>query len=141
MSITLLPHATAILDRLETWPGLATVKIGDHVAPKSSTGKIVAPSAVLYLRPGGEITGSLGCLDTDGWLPFQITCVGQVAQQAMWVADRVHEALTSSPLLVTDRFVGRLRRTYLGPHAERDEDVSPPLFYVAPEYRLWTIEA
>lgn len=139
---TLLPHATAILDRLRGWAPLidANVAIGDHVAPKSTTGDVVSPAAILYLRPGGEISGALGCPDVDAWLPFQLTCVGNVAAQAMFVADLCHQALTATPLVVAGRRIDRLARTFFGASAQRDDDVTPPLFYVPAEYRLYSLE-
>lgn len=139
---TLLPHSGAILDRLRTWAPLsdANVIIGDHVAPKTDSDAYYAPAAVMYLRPGGPVSGSLGCPDVDAWLPFQVTCVGRNAAQAMWVADRVEEAFQSAPLVVDDRLVCRLKRVHFGAAAKRDDGVTPPLFYVPAEYRLLTLE-
>lgn len=131
----LLPHAKAILERLNT----TDLVVGDHKAPKSPDGAVVAPCVVLYLRPGGQQSGALDQPEQDAWLPFQLTCVGKMAAQAMWVADVAHTALTSSPLAVTGRSVARLRRTVFGSSAQRDDDTSPPLFYVPVEYRLWTL--
>lgn len=130
----LLPHAEALVTRLET----TNIAVGNHRNVLSSTGKITAPAIVLYLRSGGQISGSVGCPDTDAWLPFQLTCIGQVADQAMWVADQAHAALVSSPLTVPDRAIFRLKRTWFGASAERDEQVVPPLFYVPAEYRMWS---
>lgn len=137
----LLPHATAILDRMEglTLPNGNPVVIGDHKAPKSAANVIVAPCVVFYLRPGGLQSGDLNQTETDGWLPFQLTSVGHTAAQAMQVADRAHTRLTASRLTVSDRLIARCRRQTFGTRAERDEDVTPPLFYLPVEYRLWTI--
>lgn len=137
----LLPHAAAIITRLDNWPALASVTVGDHVAPKSGTpATIVAPAVVFYLRPGGQQSGTLGEKNTDAWLPFQLTCIGLTATQAMLVADWSHQALVSSLLSVDDRFVCRAERRSFGSAAQRDNAVTPPLFYVPVEYRLWTID-
>lgn len=133
----LLPHAKSILERLNT----TDLTVGDHKAPKAADQSIVAPCVVLYLRPGGLQSGDLGQPEDDAWLPFQLTCVGKMAAQAMWVADVAHTALTSSPLQVEGRSIARLRRTFFGANAQRDDDVTPPLFYVPVEYRLWSFTA
>lgn len=133
----LLPHAEAIIDRLES----ADLVVGDHVAPKSPNGQIVAPCVVLYLLPGGQQSGNLGQVDVDAWLPFQLTCVGRMAAQAMNTADIAHQALTGTPLEITDRHIASIRRNGFGARAERDDDVTPPLFYVPVQYRLWTLNA
>lgn len=141
MQPLLLPHATAILERVDgiTLPGGDPIVIGDHKAPKSGTGSVVAPCSVFYLRPGGQQSGDLNQTEVDAWLPFQFTNVGHTAAQAMMVADIVHEALTASPLTIDGRLVARLRRTFFGSTAQRDDDVTPPLFYVPSEYRAWTL--
>lgn len=133
--ILLAPHVDAVLDRLGELDGIT---IGDHVAPRSPDDLLVVPAAVVYMRPGGAITGSIGCLDTDGILPFQVTCIGETAAQARWVADLVHAALTADPLEIDDRYVARLHRNFLGASAQRDDDVKPPVFYLPAEYRLMT---
>lgn len=139
----LLPHATAILDRLEglTLPNGNLVGVGDHKAPKSADANVEAPCVVLYLRPGGMQSGDLNQTETDAWLPFQLTSVGHTAAQAMLVADRAHTRLTATPLTVSGRLIARLRRQTFGSSASRDDDVTPPLFYVPVEYRAWSISA
>lgn len=138
----LLPHVTALLARLATatMPNGALIPVGNHrnVMSTAAPPRIVAPAIVLYLRTGGQTFGSVGCTDTDAELSFQITCIGLNADQAFAVADAAHTALVASPLAVADRAIWRLRRTFFGPSAERDETISPPLYYVTPEYRMWS---
>lgn len=137
----LLPHASAILERLDglTLPNGNPVVIGDHVAPKAAENRVVAPCVVFYLRAGGSLSGDLNQTEMDGWLPFQLTSVGLTAAQAMSVSDRAHTRLTASRLTVAGRLIARCRRQTFGTRAERDNDVTPPLFYVPVEYRLWTV--
>jgi hypothetical protein len=54
------------------------------------------------------------------------------------VLDTAHELLTATRLEVEGRFIARLRRSYLSPRAERDDDVRPPCFYMHAEYRAMT---
>src|SRR5690606_39796428 len=102
VTILLYPHADAIIGAAETatMPNGSAIPIGNHRNVLSPTGKVVAPAAVFYLRPGGRWTGSLCAPESGGWLPFQFTCIGIDAYQAMFVADRITEALDA---VVVDR--------------------------------------
>jgi hypothetical protein len=140
------PHAEAILEvlRTATMPDGALVKIGDAVAPKSTDGKIVAPCAILHMRAGGTVSGSLGQINTDAIFRFQITSVGKTAREARVVADCVGAYIEGATLAVDGREVVRIGRPPgSGPIGtpERDDDITPPLFYVPVEYRLWTVPA
>lgn len=144
MTLTVNPHALAILTALAPLESLAQpIRVGDGVAPLSTDGKIVAPCAVLHLRPGGVMFDSVGCMATDGVLPFQITCVGLTAAQARIVADKVAGYLEGANLTVSGRAVYRVRRRTgpVGGAPERDDDVDPPLFYVPVQYQLLTASA
>lgn len=143
MTLTINPHAAAILTALEPLETLdQPIRVGDGVAPKSTDGAFVAPSAVLHFRPGGQMIDSVGCMGTDGIVPFQITCVGQTAEQARIVADFVATYLEGADLTVTGRAIYRVRRrSPVGGAPERDDDVSPPLFYIPVQYQLLTASA
>lgn len=138
------PHALALLARMATvtfGTPPASLKVGDAVAPKSGDGQVVAPSAVLFGREGGSLIGSLGCIDTDGELPFQVTSIGRTASEARAVSDKVRVALTGAELLVLYRWIPWVRRRNGGSRVERDDDLSPPLFYVVTQYVLLSISA
>lgn len=144
MTITINPHALAILTALAPLESLSPpTKVGDGIAPKSGDGSVVAPCAVLHMRPGGEMFSSLGCTDTDATIPFQVTCVGKTAAQARIVADQVAAALDGASLTVTGREVFRVRRPrgVVGGNPERDDDVNPPLFYIPAYYQLMSVSA
>ncbi len=144
MTITINPHAAAILTALAPLEELTPpTKVGDGVAPKSSTGAIVAPCAVLHMRPGGEMFSSVGCTDTDATISFQVTCVGKTAEQARIVADQVASELDGATLTVAGREVFRVRRPrgVVGGNPERDDDVTPPLFYIPAYYQLMSVSA
>ena len=120
------PHAQAILTlaRTATMPNGALIRVGDGVAPKSPDGTVSAPYAVLHIRPGGWVAGSLGRTNTDLLLRFQLTAVGNSPREARGVADRLALTLDASPIA----------------NANPDPQV-PNLFYVPVEYRLWTVPA
>lgn len=95
-----------------------------------------APCYVLYDLDGGSTSGSEADDDDVDW-PFQVTCVGRVAQEARFLADSARAALTGlsvpgrtliSPF-TTDTFGG----------VRRDDDTGDdPLFYATPRFRLRT---
>lgn len=142
MSLATNPHAAAILDALAPLEGLSQpIGVGDGVAPLSGDG-VLAPCAVLHLRPGGQWFDSVGAYATDGIMPFQITCVGITAAQARIVADKVATYLEGADLDVDSRAVYRVRRRS-GPSgtAERDDTLTPPLFYLTVQYQLLSAAA
>lgn len=143
MTLTLNPHALAILTALAPLEALTQpIRVGDGKAPLSTDEKVVAPCAVLHFRPGGEMFESVGCMAEDAAVRFQVTCVGRTAAQARIVADEVAEALEGATLTVSGRAVYRVRRTSpVGGAPERDDDVSPPLFYIPALYSLMTASA
>lgn len=144
MTITVNPHALAILTALEPLESRTVpIKVGDGVAPLSTDGDVVAPCVVLHFRTGGEMFSSVGCADTDAVIPFQTTCVGLTAEQARIVADAVAGELDGASLTVTGREVYRVRRPrgVIGGSPERDDEVTPPLFYIPVLWQLLTAAA
>lgn len=121
-----LPHVDAVLAVLEA-AGLV-VSLG--VAPPG----VDPPYVAVYPDPGRSIPGSLADPLSDYQAMLQITCVGETAEQALSVSDRARAAM-SVPLVVAGR--SGLRPEELGgPPVARDDDVTPPLFYVPVQYRL-----
>lgn len=141
MVIAQNPHITAVVELLETatFAG-APLRVGDGVAPKSTDRKIVAPSVIVFGRPGGSLISSVGCLDTDGVMRFQTTSVGRSAAEAREVDDKARATLTASALTVEDRAC-TIRPNDSSSSTERDDDVIPSLFYVVSMYRLLTFSA
>lgn len=128
------PHALAIIASLQA----AGLTVGDGVAPKSSDGKIVAPCVVLHMIPGGEIDGTAAAPDEWADGRFQLTAVGRVAAQARDYADQATQALIDNPITVTGRSVQRVRPIEPWGRVERDDAVSPPLFYSTRRHGLWS---
>lgn len=121
-----LPHVDAVRAAL-TAASLANC-LG--VAPDG----VLPPYIALYPDPGRSVPGSLA--DPLSWFQgmVQLTCVGQSAEQALNYCDRARAAL-GVPLVVDGRSGWRPEELG-GPPVQRDDDVTPPLYYAAVQYRL-----
>lgn len=91
--------------------------------------------AVLYPDPGTSVRESLADERTDFDTTVQITCVGSDVVRALWVADRVRKALATTQLTVDGRICWP-PEDLGGPPVQRDDDVTPPLFFVPVQYRI-----
>ena len=131
----LYPHAQAILGLLEA----STLRVGDHKAPKSTDGKIVAPCAVLYMTPSMVTGASLDGAEDDALIRFRVIAVGLTPGEAEDVADDVFDALDGATVTVSGRSVFRLRRSAIA-GVERDEDVTPPCFYASTPYQMMSMK-
>ncbi|MFD5509024.1 hypothetical protein ACFWIB_14775 [Streptomyces sp. NPDC127051] len=118
----------AVLAALTTG-GLA---VGEGGAPPSvpATGVYAA----LYVDPGQSLPESLADQRTNFALSFQVTCVGPTPEKCRWAAQRARMAL-HAPLAVAGRTAWRPEELG-GPPMQRDDDVSPPLYYLPVQYRL-----
>ncbi|MFF1547155.1 hypothetical protein [Streptomyces sp. NPDC058291] len=94
---------------------------------------------VLYPDPGEAVRESLADARTDFTTTFQVTCVGASMERALWVADKVRQAL-SVQLAVQGRASWR-PEDLGGPPVQRDDDVNPPLWFVPVQYRIMSIPA
>lgn len=132
---TVLPHLDAVLTALTT-AGL-TVYVGG--APTTSGWSPPDKFAVLYPDTGMAVRESLADQRADFEATFQVTCVGGSVERALWVADKVRAAL-STPLAVQGRTSWRPEELG-GPPVQRDDDVTPPLWFVPVQYRLMSLPA
>jgi hypothetical protein len=132
---TVLPHVDAVQAALET--ATLTVYLGG--APTSPNWSPPDKYAVLYPEPGEVVRESLADIRADFTTTFQITCVGGSMERALWVADRVRAAL-SAPLVVAGRATWRPEELG-GPPVQRDDDTTPPSWFVPVQYRLMSIPA
>ncbi|NUP23606.1 MAG: hypothetical protein HOZ81_47630 [Streptomyces sp.] len=130
---TVLPHVDAVQAAM-TAAGL-TVYLGG--TPTSSGWSPPGQFAVLYPAPGTASRASLAAERTDFQHLMQITCVGATAERALWVADKVRQAL-SGPLVVEGRRAWQ-PEDQGGPPVQRDDDVSPPLWFVPVQYLIQSI--
>ncbi|MCX4886042.1 hypothetical protein [Streptomyces sp. NBC_00847] len=130
-----LPHVDAVQAALET-AGL-TVYVGGMPA---STGWTPPDKfAVLYPDPGMAVRESLADERTDFDSTMQITCVGGDPVRSLWVADKVRKAL-AVPLTVDGRSCWP-PEDLGGPPLARDDDVTPPLWFLPVQYRICSTPA
>ncbi|MFH9977944.1 hypothetical protein ACH4ND_01525 [Streptomyces sp. NPDC017179] len=124
-----LPHLDAVQKALEN-AGL-TVYVGG-----TPGGRWTPPDkfCVLYPDPGMAVRESLADERTDFESMMQVTCVGGDVVRALWVAGRVRQAL-AAPLTVEGRSCWP-PEDLGGPPVQRDDDVTPPLWYVPVQYRI-----
>lgn len=123
-----LPHRDAVKAALEG----AQLAVGLGGAPDPAPASRMY--VVLYVAPGRSVSESLADARTDWDGVFQVTCVGPDEERCLWLADKVRKALVA-PLVVAGRKVWRPEEMG-GPPVQRDDDVTPPLFYVPIQYHL-----
>jgi hypothetical protein len=92
------------------------------------------PYCVLYPEPGMPVRASLADDRVDYMTTVQITSVGETAEQALNYADRSAAAM-SPALQVAGRTAWRPEHLD-GQPVQRDDDVTPPVFYAVARYRL-----
>lgn len=132
-----LPHRNAILAALAPLADRLTgpITISEGAAPDPVPGSRLY--AVLYVSPGRAAAASLAGERTNMSLLLQVTSVGPTAERALWVADRVGEALAVR-LAVDGRATWQTEELG-GPPVARDDGVTPPLFFLPVQYRLMSI--
>ncbi|MDX3087190.1 hypothetical protein PV620_30260 [Streptomyces sp. ME02-6978a] len=130
-----LPHLDAVTAALEG-AGL-TVYVGG--LPTDTGWSPPDKFCVLYPEPGMAVRDSLADQRTDFEAVFTVTCVGGDPERALWVTGRVRRAL-SVPPDVTGRKCHR-PEDLGGPPVARDDDVTPPLYFVPVQYRLCSTPA
>lgn len=125
------PETNALLAALL----VAHPRVGDAVAPGDTT----TPYAVLYPAGSGSLIGSVRNPHEDRPGLYQITCVGLHRQEAEWLAEKLR-AVALGPLSIAGRRVLQASLETSQP-VRRDDSTSPPLYYCADQYRLWTTPA
>jgi hypothetical protein len=130
-----LPHLDAVQAALEAAD--LTVYVGG--APTAAGWTAPDKFAVLYPDAGMAVRASLADNRTDFNSTMQVTCVGSDVERALWVATRVRQAL-AAPLAVQGRACWPAEDLG-GPPVQRDDDVTPPVYFVPVQYRLMSIPA
>jgi hypothetical protein len=125
---TVLPHVEALEAVLAAVP--LTVYVGGAPAAQPLPPNYVT----LYPDPGTAEAASLADDRTVLDAMVQITCSATTAAGAIGTADRVRAAL-QAPLTVAGRACWRPEELG-GPPLQRDDDVTPPLWYLPVQYRL-----
>lgn len=140
MTAATKPRLYAHTQAIKTALTAAGLNVGDHVAPKSSSGAIVTPCVVLYMTPSAVPTGTLAEPDTDVLARFRLVSVERTPDGAEDLADLAHDAIDGATLTVDDRAIFRVKRTGLG-GVVRDDEVTPPCFYCSTPYSLMSISS
>ncbi|MCG6499462.1 hypothetical protein [Kitasatospora sp. A2-31] len=133
-SPAVLPHLEAVRGALAA--AQLTVYLGGAPAGPAPLPKTFA---VLYPGPGSASPSSLADDRTTLDLLLQVTCVATTPEGALGTADRVRAAL-AAPVAVAGRATWRAEELG-GPPLQRDDDVTPPLFYLPVQFRLRSIPA
>lgn len=127
-------HAQAIIDTL----GNAGLVVGDGEAPRpAGRSEIITPCVVFHMVDGGLVDGTLA--DPDEWVDarFQLTAVGRVAAEVRDIADKASAALAGG-VTVAGRRVMRVQPIDPWGRVERDNDVTPPVYYCTQLWRLFS---
>jgi len=130
-----LPHLDAVQAALEGVD--LTVYVGG--IPTDTGWSPPDKFCVLYPEPGMAVRDSLADDRSDFEATFQVTCVGGDPVRALWVTGRVRRALAVAPA-VEGRKCHR-PEDLGGPPLARDDDVTPPLWFVPVQYRLCSTPA
>jgi hypothetical protein len=131
-----LPHLDAVQAALESIDHL-TVFVGGTPTDTGWTPPTLY--AVLYPEPGMAVRESLADERTDFEAVMQITCAGASPEQALWVADKVRTVLAAAP--VVEGRVCWPPEDLGGPPLARDDDVTPPVFFLPVQYRICSTPA
>lgn len=123
-----LPHRDAVVAALEA----VNLEVGKGSAPDPLPADRMY--VAVYTAPGESMSESLADRRTDFQTTVQVTCVGPDEERCLWLADKVRAALWG-PLAVADRVAYRAEEMG-GPPVQRDDDVTPPLFFLPIQYMI-----
>lgn len=113
------------------------IKVGMGVAPKDPGGMVPYPFTVLYAQWSNPFGESVGCFGEGAVLNFRLISTAITAEGAEGYAATVDAAIRDQVVTVAGResYPIRWRETSA---VERDDDVSPPCFYVSALYSVMT---
>ena len=122
-----LEHVQAITDLLGR-----SVSVHVSKADPDAT----CPFVIIHPTPVSTSAGSLGEVASEYDLPFQLTSVGQSAQQALWVDDKASALINRAVLPVTGRVCWPIWSDGRAQPVQRDDTLTTPLFYATSSWRL-----
>lgn len=108
--------------------------------PNDPTGR-VHPYCVLYGGPGDAATSALSAEYIDLWWTFQVTCVAGTPTGAYWARDKVTAALAGAALTVPGRTVLVRPDGHDEGPLRRDDDLTPPRFWIPTGWRAQSVPA
>lgn len=117
------------------------IETGDGIKPDGggypggdSTQQFV-PYVVLHTGVVLHIDGPVSDPFADTSSEYQVTAVGETAAQARWGADKARATILPAHLAVAGRVVQLV--SWSGSHpAQRDDDITPPLYYAIDLYTV-----
>lgn len=135
------PEADALITLLR-----AALETGDGIKPDGggypggdSTAQFV-PYVVVHCGVVLTIGGPVGDPFADTASEYQLTAVGETAAQARWAADKARGVILPARLAVPDRCVQLIEWGPSQP-ADRDDDVTPSLYYAIDVYTIHSTPA
>ncbi len=130
MTISIRQHVDAVAALL-TAAGLPTTiaEASDDAEP---------PFVVLWPTPGLTHAVTLNSPNSDVTLDFQMTCVGETAEQALWTHDKARAAIDRVTPTVSGRSARPIFSEFQPQPVRRDDAVNPPLFVAISEWSLRT---
>lgn len=134
------PNVSAHIDAVM---GLLRSKLGTGLpgynaeAPKTAK----PPYWVAYFDPGHVDSSSVARENDALGLYIQIRAVGEGPEQVMWAMDLIRPALLDNTLTVPGRDVWPVEQERQPLPLQRDDDVSPALFWSLAEFRLRSFPA
>lgn len=130
MSVSVRQHVDAIVALLTAANLTTTVA---EAADDTAT-----PFVVVWPSPGLAHAETLKSPNTDLTVGFQITCVGETAEQALWCHDKARAAIDRVVPTVSGRTAWPIFSEFQPQPVRRDDAVSPPLFVAVSEWSLRT---
>ncbi len=94
------------------------------------------PFVVLYPTPGLELAENLGYPIGDLQMDFQLTCVGESAEQALWCSDKARTAINRTIPTVSGRTCWPIWADEQPQPVLRDDAVNPPKFVAISRWSL-----
>jgi hypothetical protein len=124
------PHIAAVVSAVDT--ALQALQTQRH-AYNGTRPDADNSCAVVFGSPG-QTSGPLGDRFADLQIDFQVTAVGAVPEEAMYIADAARTALLSTPPpAVSGRAVWPLWQSAAQP-VQRDDTVQPALYIATAQY-------
>ena len=94
------------------------------------------PYVVLYPNPGDSVAESLKSPIGDMQIGFQLTCVGESVEQALWCHDKARAAVDHVTPTVSGRTCWPIWSDEQSQPVRRDDSINPPLFVAISRWSL-----
>lgn len=120
--------------------GDAERPVGAGFEVPSDTTSTFTPYVVVHTGIVSGIDGPVSDPYADTVAEYQLTCIGVTADQARVVSDLAKDAMLAQSLSITGRHLQLVEWT-TGRPTERDDSVTPPLFYAIDIYSVSTSPA